>query len=313
MSGVIVIKVIKISDINTAISYNTEKFISEGEQHYRDELKSAAERILEKSGEHPIVLVSGPSGSGKTTSAKRVESILKENGCNAYTISMDDYFLPDNCGVDFPLNDDGTVDLESPYRLDIPLLQKHLDMLHNEEPVDVPLFDFKTKDRNGSFRLHRKKGEVIILEGIHALNPLVTGNSRDYATCIYVSVRTRLENSEADRLHPRLIRLMRRLSRDKLFRGRDMRETFKMFKSVSRGEEANIMPHKHLADFDIDTFMPFEPSVYKWAIYDDIMKISKEMHGDFDFDMIAAFLKEIEPIEKSKIPADSLIREFVGE
>ncbi len=308
----IIINIVKIKDINSGIRADRQEFIRESEERYRKEIENAAERILASSEEKPIVLVSGPSGSGKTTSAGRVEKILRDNGRNAYTISMDNYFLPDNCGVEFPKNPDGTVDLESPYRIDIPLLQKHLDMLNNGTPIDSPIFNFKTRDRDGTIHIERKEGDIIILEGIHALNPVVTGDSKEYATCIYVSVRTRIENSENDRLHPRLIRLLRRLGRDKLYRGRDMRETFDMFKSVSRGEETYIMPFKKLADFDIDTFIPFEPTIYRWAVYDDLKRMKEEMLGDFDYDIILSFLDELEPVEKSEIPADSLIREFVG-
>ncbi len=308
----VIINIVKIKDINSGIRADRQEFIRESEERYRKEIETAAERILDNSEEKPIVLVSGPSGSGKTTSAGRVEKILRDNGRNAYTISMDNYFLPDNCGVEFPKNPDGTVDLESPYRIDIPLLQKHLDMLNDGTPIDSPIFNFKTRDRDGTIHIERKKGDIIILEGIHALNPVVTGDSKEYATCIYVSVRTRIENSENDRLHPRLIRLLRRLGRDKLYRGRDMRETFDMFKSVSRGEETYIMPFKKLADFDIDTFIPFEPTIYRWAVYDDLKRMKEEMLGDFDYDIILSFLDELEPVEKSEIPADSLIREFVG-
>jgi len=306
------LKVQSIKEINNLISYNPEKFILDSEAQYRSELKAAAEKILEKSDNHSLVLVSGPSGSGKTTSALRVEGFLREMGCKASTLSMDNYFLPDDMIDDVPLNEDGEIDLESPYRLDIPLLNKHMEMLNNCEPIECPVFDFRTNSRMGVIPIKREPGEVIIIEGIHALNPAVTGNSRDYATCIYVSVRTRLENSEEDRLHPRLIRLMRRLSRDKLFRGRVLTDTFKMFKSVSRGEEKHIMPYKHLADFDIDTFIPFETSVYRSVIYDSLLEIREKMHGNFDYDMITQFLSELTPLDKELLAEHSLIREFVG-
>ena len=175
----IIINIVKIADINSGILADKEEFIRESEEKYKKEIENAAKRILDNSSEKPIVLVSGPSGSGKTTSAGRVEKILRENGCGAYTISMDNYFLPDNCGVEFPRNPDGTVDLESPYRLDIPLLQKHLDMLNDGTPIDSPIFNFKTRNRDGSIHIERKKGDVIILEGIHALNPEVTGESKN--------------------------------------------------------------------------------------------------------------------------------------
>ncbi len=305
-------KIINISDINKFIQYNAAQFILDSEEKYKSELEAAAEKIYMRAKTHPILLISGPSGSGKTTSALKMEEILEKKGIGAHTISMDNYFLPIGKDDNFPKNADGSINLESPYRLDIPLIKEHMKMLNEFKEIQVPVYDFKTSSRSGYIPLKRNKDEIIILEGIHALNPLITGECRDFCTFIYVSVRTRIENSEEDRLHPRLIRLMRRLSRDMLFRGRELPETFKMFKSVSRGEDEYIMKFKTEADFDIDTFIPFEVSAYKTMIYEKLLENSEEMKGDFDYDMIVQFLKEISPVETEIIPDNSLIREFIG-
>lgn len=306
-------KIISTNEINKYVENNAQQFIINSEEKYKKELSEAADKIYLRSQTHPIVLISGPSGSGKTTSALHVEKLLRKRGLPAHTISMDNYFLPLNDIDEFPKGKDGQIDLESPYRLDIPLLKNHIQMLNEYKEIEVPIYDFKTSDRVGAKPLKREKNEIIILEGIHALNPLITGNCRDYATFIYVSVRTRIENKEEDRLHPKLIRLMRRLSRDKLFRGRIMTETFKMFQSVSRGEEEYIMQFKPLADFDIDTFIPFEVSAYRTLIYDNLIENASELRGNFDYDMIVEFLKDLSPLPTQFIPTDSLIREFIGE
>jgi len=307
-------KIISTSEINKYVNDNVQQFIINSEEKYKKELSEAADKIYLRSKTNPIVLISGPSGSGKTTSALHIEKLLRKRGLPAHTISMDNYFLPLTKDDDsFPKNSDGTIDLESPYRLDIPLLKKHMKMLNEYKEINVPIYDFKTSSRSGYKPLKRAKNEVIILEGIHALNPLIIGECKDYATFIYVSVRTRIENKNDDRLHPRLIRLMRRLCRDMLFRGRILTETFKMFKSVSRGEEEYIMQFKPLADIDIDTFIPFEASAYRTTIYDDLIKNADELKGNFDYDMIVEFLKELKPLPTDLIPSDSLIREFIGE
>lgn len=306
-------KIISISEINNYVEDNAEQFILKGEKEYKKELSIAADKVYLNSQTNPIVLISGPSGSGKTTSALQLEKLLKKKGISAHTISMDNYFLTIDDIDNLPKGPDGTIDLESPYRLDIPLLKKHIQMLNEYKEIEVPIYDFKTSSRVGYKSLKREKNAVIILEGIHALNPLITGDCKDFSTLIYVSVRTRIENKEADRLHPKLIRLMRRLSRDKLFRSRILTETFKMFKSVSRGEEEYIMQFKPLADIDIDTFIPFEVSAYRTMLYDNLIENASELRGNFGYDMIVEFLKDLTPLPTQLVPTDSLIREFIGE
>ncbi len=305
-------KVLHIDEINNKIKENEQEFIFDSEREYQGELQIATDKIFERFTTNPIVLVSGPSGSGKTTTAISIEKMLEKKGIKAHSISMDNYFLPITDGDDTPRNSDGSIDFESPYRMDIPLIMEHLSMLNEGKEIAMPIFEFKTNSVIGHTPLKRNSDELIILEGIHALNPIVTGRSKDFATSIYVSVRTRIENTEMDRLHPRLIRLMRRLSRDMFFRGRAIPDTFAMFKSVSRGEEMNIMKFKANADFDIDTFIPFEPSAYKTRIYDNLVDVYEEMHGNFDYDMIMSFLKDIDNLDLAKVPSDSLIREFIG-
>ena len=306
-------RIISITEINKHVSNNAQQFIINSEEKYKKELSEAADKIYLRAEKNPIVLISGPSGSGKTTSALHLEELLRKRGLPAHTISMDNYFLPITENDDFPKNPDGSIDLESPYRIDIPLLKKHIEMFNEYKEINVPLYDFKTSSRSGYKPLKREKNGIIILEGIHALNPLITGDCKDFSTFIYVSVRTRIENKEDDRLHPKLIRLMRRLSRDKLFRGRILTETFKMFKSVSRGEEEYIMQFKPLADIDIDTFIPFEISAYRTMLYDNLIENASELRGNFDSDMIVEFLKDLKPLDTDLVPSDSLIREFIGE
>ncbi len=305
-------KVIQISELNKLIEQDESAFIKNGANYYRESLNKTALEIEKRFATHSIVLISGPSGSGKTTTATRLKSLLAEKGIQSLTISMDDYFIPIDESDNHPRNPDGTIDLESPYRVDIPLLKKHIEMLNNFEEIHIPKFDFATNSIVGFTNVKREKNQIVILEGIHALNPLITADCHDYSTRIYVSVRTRVENSSLDRLHPRLIRLMRRCSRDVLFRGREINQTFDMFKSVSRGEEAHITRFKELADFEIDTFIPFELSAYKSTIYTALLKRKEEMHGEFDFDMVLEFLKEVKAIDNEKIPDNSLIREFIG-
>lgn len=259
------------------------------------------------------MLISGPSGSSKTTTAHLVSGILeKECGIKSHAVSLDSYFLPTDMMADIPPCEDGSPDLESPLRVDLALLAEHISELNEYRPIQVPVFDFKTRDRAGSNELRRSKGEIIIFEGIHALNPLVTGNCGDIATMVYVSVRTRIRCSNGTLLHPRYIRLMRRLSRDKLFRGRPLEQTFKMFASVSRGENLYILPHKHRADIEVDTFIPYEAAVFRSVLFDEMNSIKEDMSHRADFKDIFATMREIAPMSADYLSGHSLPREFIG-
>lgn len=300
-------KCISAEHLNNAAK-KPERFISEGELLYFEQLEQAAEKIYEHRADKPIVLISGPSGSGKTTSAMRVAAALRQKGCGAHVISMDNYFLPLKKDIELHGED---IDFESPDRLDSELFSEHLAKLQRGEEIDVPGFDFALQDRVPGMKLKRGEGELVILEGIHALNPLVTGDSDDYTHRIYVSVRTRIQ-SGGDLLHPSKIRLMRRLMRDKLYRGRELSETFEFFKSVERGEDLYIMPHKHRADFDIDTFITYEASVYRDILLPELEKTSQTYKYYSDFADIEKFLKLLTAVDKKYVPENALIREFIG-
>lgn len=300
-------KCIPVEHLNSAAK-RPESFIAEGERLYSEQLQNAAEKIYEHREDRPIVLISGPSGSGKTTSAMRVAAALKKKGCGAHVISMDNYFLPLKKDIELHGED---IDYESPERLDSELFSEHLELLQRGVEIDVPGFDFALQDRVEGMKLKREPGDLVILEGIHALNPLVTGHSDDYTHRIYVSVRTRIQSGDA-LLHPSKIRLMRRLMRDKLYRGRELSETFEFFKSVERGEDLYIMPHKHRANFDIDTFIEYEASVYRDILLTELEKTSQTYENYSEHADIEMFLKLLSPVDKKHVPEDALIREFIG-
>ena len=234
-------KCIPVLELNS-MSADPHRLIEKSENAYADQISRAAERIYRERREKPVVLISGPSGSGKTTTAGRLARLLEDNGCCAHTISMDNYFLP-LTAEELRLAEEGRFDFESPKRLDTELFKQHIELLSRCQPIDVPAFDFTIQDRKPGFRLEYKPGDIVIMEGIHALNPDVIGHSDEYTNRVYVSVRTRLE-SGGELLHPSKIRLMRRLIRDKLYRGRSITETMEFFKSVERGEDLYIMPYK---------------------------------------------------------------------
>lgn len=301
---------ITINQLNSA-SLDAEQMILNGENAYANGISAAAEKIFAERIKKPVVLISGPSGSGKTTSAFRIAQILRDNGCGAHSISMDNYFKTLSKG-ELELAERGEFDFESPMRLDIDLFREHLEKLSRCEKIDIPAFDFAAQKSIKGMPLKIERGDIVILEGIHALNPLVTGDSDSYTNCVYVSVRTRIEAENGELLHPSKIRLMRRLIRDKLYRGRDLPETFEFFRSVEIGEGKYIMPYKDRADFDIDTFIPYEALIYRDILLPELAKAS-QTYADYErYADIERFLKALCSIDRSLVPDNSLIKEFIG-
>ncbi len=297
------IKTITLEEINR-LSQNPAEFAESCERVYRENIEKAAQSIAECHAEKPLVLLSGPSGSGKTTTAYRIAKRLAGYNIKSVVISMDDYFVPgDICKV---------TDLESPERVDSELLQKDLLKLAGGEEVRLPKFNFSDRTRRQGARVRCDGNTVVIIEGIHALNPQVTGSLHDKATFIYVSVRTRIEAPNGEKLHPSKIRLLRRLSRDKLFRGRQLSQTLEKFESVQRGENRYIMPYKELADFDVDTFFAYELPVYKTVLlqlcpeFDECVKRARHS-GE-----LSRFVDACSALPVDVVPEDSLIKEFIG-
>lgn len=302
-----------LCEINRALREDAEGFVARAEADFSAKLEQAAKRVLARADEHPIVLLSGPSGSGKTTSAFKISSFLNAWGRNTHILSMDNYFLGQGDSL-FPLDDEGNVDLESPLRLDSTLLGEHLEQLSQCRPVLMPTFDFARQVRTEvTVPLERRPGELVILEGIHALNPEVTGRAGKYSTGIYVSVRTRLTGEGGVTLHPEKIRLLRRLLRDSLYRGQSYYSTFSRLYSVSRGENLYIMPYKDRAEINVDTLLPYELAVYRDELLRGIDELDDAFMHDMRMEDIREMLHQSESYPMGLVPGDSLLREFIGE
>ena len=303
-------KIYPVSKLNRQINSNLRLLIEGSEKYYRNSLSVLAKQLAAERKEKPIILLSGPSGSAKTTTAYRLKMLLDEMGYFTHVVSMDNYFRPlAKDGV--PLQDLSKIDLEAPTRVDQELLGEHLEKIWRCEAVDMPIFDFAAQDRRPGGILQRNPDELIILEGIHALNPDVTGAIQQHSTGLYVSVRTRLSIGD-ELLHPEKIRLMRRLMRDHQFRGRKITDILTSYLSVQRGEELYIMPHKHRARHEIDTFMPFEAAVYKEQLLPLLLEIPESnRHFDLIRDVIR-FLTEVDGAPVEIVPPTSIVREFAG-
>jgi uridine kinase len=299
--------IIQLSKINEKLTKDPSGFIHNVNAAYYANLQKITEDIKANREQRPIVLLSGPSGSGKTTTALMIEKILDEQGIETHTLSIDNYFSPFS-PEEMKLFHEGKLDLESPNRIDKEFLSEHLSRIYRCEPVKLPTYDFKESARyfDGSV-LHRKPGELVILEGIHSLNPEIIDFPDENTAKIYVSVRTRIKKN-GEVLHPSKIRLMRRLVRDYLFRKRSFTDTLSMFHSVEEGENKYIMPYKYRSTYDVDTFMAYEICAYRSFLFEAFRKMSS---NPLIADMMS-FLEQAISLAQDEITPDSLICEFIG-
>lgn len=295
--------VIDISDINKSIFSNPEAFVRSTDGEYYARVQALADHIASHRNERPIVLLSGPSGSGKTTTAMMIEKILDGRDFETHTLSMDNFFRSLSTS-EFERAARGEMDLESPARIDIDLLNDALSKIIACQKVEIPRYDFKRAARVPGEPLCRRPGEIIILEGIHALNPDVVTIPDENTERIYISVRTRV-STDSTIAHPSMIRLMRRMIRDRRGRGRTLEETFGMYPLVDEGEKRYIMPYKHRSTFDVDTFIAYELNVYKSFLHESLPSSPC-------FDDLREVLEHTDALDEKYVPKTSLIREFIG-
>ncbi|NMD44064.1 MAG: nucleoside kinase, partial [Clostridiales bacterium] len=229
-----------LEEINYRTIVDPKGFVEECDAEYAAKVSLAADRIIENLEHSPVVLLSGPSGSGKTTSAQKIEEELERRGIGSHTVSMDNYFKTVDPETS-PRSEDGSLDFESPLCLDLPLFNKQLDQLERGERIAIPKYNFAVhaRDIEPSKILKLKKDEIVIFEGIHALNDIIT-ESHPNAFKLYISARS--DTYFGDRLifKGTWLRLMRRTVRDHLFRSYDPDKTIAMWGNVRRGEKLYI-------------------------------------------------------------------------
>jgi len=297
---------IEVERINEGIKNSPKEYIENTNKDYFYRLKQIVDDIISQREEKPVILLAGPSGSGKTTTAMMIEKMLDDMGHETHTLSMDNYFCPLS-EEEKELAALGKMDLESPLRMDSQLLSAQIEAMSACEEVEIPKYNFKSSSREPGKRFKRRPGELVIFEGIHALNPQVITVPDSKISKIYVSVRTRVTDGNTV-LHPSRVRLLRRMIRDKKFRKRSLQETMNMFHSVESGENKYIMPYKDRSDYDVDTFMAYELSVYR----DPLIGQLREMADIPEIAEILEVLENMEPVDSKLLPSDSLVCEFVG-
>ena len=302
-----------VSDVSVMIDQRRlRNFIRVNEALHEGAL-SAIARNISKQYKH-VVLVAGPSSSGKTTFAGRLAVHLQVQGHPARRISMDDFYLPRE---DIIPDANGDINLESPEALDLFLMQEKISALLAGETVSMPTFNFHTQQREYVTEpITLRTDEILILEGIHGLNPDVSGLfPADEVYRIFVSALTCLNLDDHNRIRTTDVRLLRRVVRDYLFRGTDPEETLAMWPSVRKGEEEWIFPYQENADSMFNTALHYELPVLKAPVYDLLRKIPDSSPNYLMARRLIKtlnYLPDVDPAILNEIPPLSLLREFIG-
>ncbi|MCL2227363.1 MAG: nucleoside kinase [Oscillospiraceae bacterium] len=301
-----------IEAINSRIVSDQKGFAQECEAIYSRKVMEAAAMIKERTPLSSVVLLSGPSGSGKTTTAHKICTALEKIGICAITVSLDKYYLPFDPEAS-PKTDDGEFDRESPHCLDLEMLNEHFYALDRGDEVIVPHFNFKIQDRDHAkakpFRL--AEGEIVIFEGIHALNDMLA-DAHPKAFKLYISARSDIECGGAIWFKRTWTRLLRRIVRDELFRGTDASETLKMWANVRHGEKKFISPFKHKADLLFDSSMPYEVPVMKQFALKALNVVPDGIERLEELRNLLPALEKFEEVDPALVPTDSILREFIG-
>ena len=272
-----------------------------------------ANEIAERPGVK-LVLIAGPSSSGKTTSSKRLAMHMRVNGLNPIIISMDDYFRNRE---DTPRDENGDYDFECLEALDVPFLNQQLDELLHGKRVEIPRFDFASGTRKfvGQF-LQLTENDVLIMEGIHGLNPALTPQIPvEEKFQLYVSVLTPLSIDEKTRMSAADYRLLRRMVRDNQYRGMTAADTILRWPSVRSGEEKYIQPFKKLADAEFNSGLLYEIPMLKCYAEPLLQVIPKASPATAEAHRLLSLIRSViamTPADTRHIPPTSIIREFIG-
>lgn len=299
-----------LKEINT-FTKNSEEFLAVCSEGYHKKVDSAAGEIFSDKSKK-IVMLAGPSSSGKTTTANILSEDIKQLGGRAYTVSLDDFYYPHSVG--YPLDENGKPDYECVEALDIELLHVKLHELVEKGKASLPVFEFKTGERiNNAKIIELQENDVIIVEGLHALNPVITDTlSEKNLYKIYVSVSSRVYNENGEvLLSKRDLRFIRRMVRDFSFRSTSVERTFEIWQSVTRGEDKYLFPFEHLADVKINSFHPCEPCVFAQRAINLLSQVQNPEYKE-KAERLINTLSLFNKTDYSLLPADSLLREFTG-
>lgn len=307
-----ILDVPNISDLNNSCSNGkSEVFIKVSEALHEKKIGQIADQIRLRHDKVKIILISGPSSSGKTTFAKRLAIHLIVNGMKPLNLSLDNYFVDRE---NTPLDENGQHDFEAVDALDLPLFNQHLLAMLNGEKVDLPKFSFETGKRyyDGE-TIQMNQENVLIIEGIHGLNPLLTISVPAEAKFkIYVSALTTLNIDDHNRVSTTDNRLIRRIVRDYRYRKYSARDTISRWPSVRQGEEKHIFPFQEEADAMFNSALLYELAVLKPFAEPILLEVQPNQPEYAEAVRLLDFFSYFKPLKPNEIPPTSILREFLG-
>ena len=300
------------ADLNKIVSlgkYND--VIQLAEANYNSQLAKTADIIYNKKNKVKIVLLAGPSSSGKTTTARKLEVYLKARGFKTHSISTDDYFLN---RIDTPKKANGDYDFESLKAVDTDLFNKHLLKLLAGEKVMIPEYNFVLGEREYKGRtLQLGENDIVIIEGLHALNPELTLAIDDTNKFkIYISPLTQLNIDNHNRIHTSDTRRLRRIIRDNKYRGWNAADTLRNWKNILEGEEEYVFPYQNKADMIINSALIYELGVLKTYAEPLLFSVNEDDEVYPEAIRLINFLRNFLPIPSDDVPKESVLREFIG-
>lgn len=309
-----VVGVPTVGELNDRILQgDTSELIKIAEAVHGRQFSRIADRIYEANRERGarVVLISGPSSSGKTTSAKRIGIQLRVLGLHPVLISLDDYFVD---RANTPKDENGDYDYEALEALDLARLNDDLKKLIDGQSVEIPRYDFISGTRQWHEQpLKLDERSVLIMEGIHALNPRLTPALEERLKFkIYLSCFTSVAMDNITRIHTTDNRLLRRITRDYRTRGNNAYNTIARWPSVRRGEEKHIFPYQENADVMVNTSLFYELGVIRPIVEPILREIPDTVPEYGEAHRLLEFLDNFVPIAPDEIPLDSVLREFVG-
>lgn len=301
-----------LQDINFKTVSDPKGFLEECDALYHDRVVEAADKIIGNLHRSPIVLLCGPSGSGKTTTSMKLAEELERRGIGTHYVGMDDYFNTVDPKT-VPRTPEGDMDLESPLCLDMDLLNEHFTKLAKGERIFVPKYEFARQMRvlEPGKTIQLKKDEMVIFEGIHAFNSMIT-DVHPEAFKLYISASSNVELGGITLYKSTWFRLVRRLVRDYNFRGSDAQETMRMWANVRRGEQTNISPFKNKADFRFDTAFAYEPAVFNETATKLFQSVPEGIERFDELRQVLPALQLFGVIDNDLVAPDAMIREFIG-
>ena len=300
-----------VGDFNEAVGNGeATNLINVSEALQEKKISQIADKIAAKK-DIKVVLIAGPSSSGKTTFCKRLSVQLLASGVKPVQISLDDYFVNRE---ETPKDEQGEYDYESIYALNIPLINEQFNALFNGQEVELPKYNFQTgsSEKSGN-KLHLEENNVLVVEGIHALNPTLTAQIPDDKKFkIYASALTTILLDNHNYIPTTDNRLLRRIVRDYKYRGCSAQETIRRWPSVRAGENKWIFPYQEQANVMFNTAMLFELAVIKPQAEEVLEQVPENCEEYAEAYRLRKFLKYFSPLPFRDLPPTSLLREFLG-